>query len=174
VTPEDWQRAKEILEAALARPIHERSQYVAGRCGGDDVLRQEIQSLLTAGDDLATGQLADDLRLLPMADRTRSAHPGDGGSPQPLLPAGASLGPYTIGALLGVGGMGEVYLARDPRLHRDVAIKVLPAAFASDPHRRRRLRARPKAGLGSRVLLGEGVINAAHPHAGSGLNPRAR
>jgi serine/threonine-protein kinase len=55
-----------------------------------------------------------------------------------LLPTGASVGPYTIGALLGVGGMGEVYLARDPRLHRDVAIKVLPAAFASDPHRRRR------------------------------------
>ena len=49
---------------------------VAGRCGGDDVLRQEIQSLLTACDDLATGQLADNLRLLPLADRTRSAHPG--------------------------------------------------------------------------------------------------
>jgi eukaryotic-like serine/threonine-protein kinase len=48
VTPEDWQRAKEILEAALARPTHERSQYVADRCVGDDVLRQEIQSLLTA------------------------------------------------------------------------------------------------------------------------------
>ena len=145
MTPEDWQRAKEILEAALARPTHERSQYVAGRCAGDDVLRQEIQSLLTACDDLATGQLADDLRLLPFVDRTHSAHPGDGCSPQPLLPAGASLGPYTIGALLGVGGMGEVYLAHDPRLHRDVAIKVLPAAFASDPDRRRRFEQEARA-----------------------------
>ena len=139
MTPEDWQRAKEILEAALARPVHERTQYVAARCAGDDMLRQEIQSLLTACDDLATGELADDLRRLPSIDRTRSARPGEDSSlPQPLLASGASVGPYTIGALLGVGGMGEVYLARDPRLHRDVAIKVLPAAFASDPHRRRR------------------------------------
>ena len=138
VTPEEWQRAKEILEVALAQPIDERKQYVAGRCADDDVLRLEIESMLTACDDVATGQLAHDLRLLPFVDGTRSAHPVDGGSPQPLFATGASVGPYTIDALLGVGGMGEVYLARDPRLHRDVAIKVLPAALASDPDRRRR------------------------------------
>ena len=51
VTPEEWQRAKEILEAALAQPIHERKQYVAGRCADDDVLRLEIESMLTACDD---------------------------------------------------------------------------------------------------------------------------
>ena len=52
------------------------------------------------------------------------------------LPAGTPFGPYEILAPLGAGGMGEVYRARDPRLGRDVAIKVLPAAFASDPDRR--------------------------------------
>ena len=52
------------------------------------------------------------------------------------LTAGARLGPYLIEALLGAGGMGEVYRARDTRLHRDVAIKVLPDLFADDPDRR--------------------------------------
>src|SRR5262245_31911745 len=52
----------------------------------------------------------------------------------PLGP-GARLGPYEIVAAIGAGGMGEVYKARDTRLERTVAIKVLPAAFSSDPER---------------------------------------
>src|SRR5690242_6688668 len=51
------------------------------------------------------------------------------------LPNGTRLGPYEITAPLGAGGMGEVYRARDTRLNRDVAIKVLPDAFAADPER---------------------------------------
>ena len=52
----------------------------------------------------------------------------------PLNP-GTRLGSYVIGAAIGAGGMGEVYRARDSRLHRDVAIKVLPESFAQDPDR---------------------------------------
>src|SRR5262245_29954815 len=55
----------------------------------------------------------------------------------PLDP-GAKLGPYEILGPLGAGGMGEVYRARDGRLQRDVAVKVLPASFAADPERLRR------------------------------------
>ncbi len=49
------------------------------------------------------------------------------------LASGSTLGPYEIIAPLGAGGMGEVYRARDPRIGREVAIKVLPASFSSDP-----------------------------------------
>ncbi len=54
------------------------------------------------------------------------------------LTAGSRLGPYEILSPLGAGRMGEVYRARDPRLGRDVAIKVLPASFSADPDRLRR------------------------------------
>src|SRR5712692_8231810 len=61
------------------------------------------------------------------------------------LAAGTRLGPYAIVAPLGAGGMGEVYRARDTRLDRDVAIKILPAAFAADPAARARLEREAKA-----------------------------
>ncbi len=61
------------------------------------------------------------------------------------LTAGARLGPYEVVALVGSGGMGEVYRARDTRLGRDVAIKVLPAAFANDPDRLRRFEQEARA-----------------------------
>ena len=54
------------------------------------------------------------------------------------LSSGARLGPYEIVAPIGAGGMGEVYQARDPKLARDVAIKILPEGFAADPERRGR------------------------------------
>ena len=61
------------------------------------------------------------------------------------LSAGTRLGAYEIVALLGAGGMGEVYRAHDPRLGRDVAIKVLPAAFSADPERLRRFEQEARA-----------------------------
>jgi len=61
------------------------------------------------------------------------------------LPNGTRLGPYELATLLGAGGMGEVYRARDTRLDRTVAIKVLPRAFAADPDRRNRLEREARA-----------------------------
>jgi serine/threonine protein kinase len=61
------------------------------------------------------------------------------------LGSGTRLGPYEIVAPLGSGGMGEVYRAHDPRLGRDVAIKVLPAAFSADPDRLHRFEQEARA-----------------------------
>jgi Tol biopolymer transport system component len=65
------------------------------------------------------------------------------------LPVGTRIGPYEVSAAIGAGGMGEVYRARDERLNRDVALKVLPASFASDADRLRRftLEAQSAGGL---------------------------
>src|ERR1051325_3345034 len=62
-----------------------------------------------------------------------------------VLSAGAKLGPYEIQSPLGAGGMGEVYRARDPRLQRDVAIKVLPSSFTNDGERLRRFEQEARA-----------------------------
>ena len=69
--------------------------------------------------------------------------------------SGSRLGPYEIVSLLGSGGMGEVYRARDPRLGRDVAVKVLPTAFSADPDRLRRFEqeARAAAALNHPAIL---------------------
>ena len=62
-----------------------------------------------------------------------------------MLPPGTRLGPYEIVSLVGAGGMGEVYRARDTRLDRTVAIKVLPAALAVDPEFRERFEREARA-----------------------------
>src|SRR5215475_5014655 len=69
------------------------------------------------------------------------------------LPAGTKLGPYEILSALGAGGMGEVYRARDSRLERDVALKVLPTTLSSDTSLRQRLEREAKA-----------VSKISHPH----------
>jgi eukaryotic-like serine/threonine-protein kinase len=61
------------------------------------------------------------------------------------LPARTQLGPYEVLELIGAGGTGEVYKARDQRLGRDVAVKVMPASFASDPERLRRFEQEARA-----------------------------
>src|SRR5260370_4026409 len=70
----------------------------------------------------------------------------------PLVP-GTKLGPYEIGAPLGAGGMGEVYRARDTRLERTVAIKILPAQFSADPVRKQRFEREAKT-----------ISSLNHPH----------
>src|SRR6266516_1255743 len=69
------------------------------------------------------------------------------------LVVGTKLGPYEVQSVLGAGGMGEVYRARDTRLNRDVAIKVLPAELASSPERRQRLEREARA-----------ISSLSHPH----------
>src|ERR1700722_12936759 len=80
------------------------------------------------------------------------------------LPSGTKLGPYEIQSPIGAGGMGEVYRARDARLNRDVAIKILPASFSSDPERLQRFaqESRAAAALNHPNILSIYDIGEAH------------
>jgi eukaryotic-like serine/threonine-protein kinase len=116
VTPERWQELKKVLAAALERAPEQRSVYLDQACGDED-LRREVESLIAAHEQ-------GDASILEHVTVARAP-----------LEKGSKLGPYTILARIGAGGMGEVYRAHDPKLKRDVAIKVLPAAFVRDPER---------------------------------------
>ena len=109
-------------------PASDRQAYLSAACAGNEPLRQEVESLL-ASDELAKSFLES-----PAVVR------GDGTPSTALFTIeGRRLGVYQVQALLGVGGMGQVYAARDTELNRDVALKILPDAVASDPDRLARL-----------------------------------
>jgi serine/threonine protein kinase/Tol biopolymer transport system component len=118
MTDERWQRVKALFQAAVERPAGERTAFLATAAGDDDDLRREVESLL-ASDARDSGVLD---RLPIAADAVH-------------LSASQRIGPYDIVALIGAGAMGEVYRARDTKLNRDVALKVLPPLFALDPDR---------------------------------------
>jgi len=112
--PERWKLVSELFHAARDRPPHARETFLIDACSTDPGLRADVEALLAA-DQEAEG-VSDPFRI-------RAAR----------LPSGSRLGPYRIETLLGAGGMGEVYKARDTRLNRWVALKVLPAHVSTDP-----------------------------------------
>ncbi len=122
LTPERLHQIEELYHSAREREPGERAEFLARACQNDDELRQELDQLLAS--ELSSGNILDK----PAVDLLASS------IVRPLS-VGTKLGPYEILALIGKGGMGEVYRARDPRLNRDVAIKVLPTALARDPER---------------------------------------
>jgi Tol biopolymer transport system component/predicted Ser/Thr protein kinase len=135
VTPERWQRIDEVLEAALERGPTRWAAFLDEACAEDEELRREVESLLRAHEQ--AGSFIEG----PPAEAAGELL---GGNDAGLL-VGRKLGHYEIIALLGTGGMGEVYLARDSRLGRRVAIKLLPASFTKDEERVRRFEQEARA-----------------------------
>jgi len=127
MTPERWHQIKVVLEDALELKPQQRSGFLAKTCADDPAMRQEVESLLALDDREASTAMLESL------------------SSRVALPPGTNLGEYVVESLLGTGGMGEVYRARDPRLRREVAIKVLPPVVSNDPARLQRFEQEARA-----------------------------
>ncbi|HUA99953.1 MAG TPA: protein kinase, partial [Terracidiphilus sp.] len=124
MTPARWQQIVDVLERVRQLAPDERAEFLNSTCT-DDSLRSQVESLLDPGDGIPS----DFLRTQGWARLAKGARSGD----------------YEIVSMLGAGGMGEVYRARDLRLARDVAIKVLPPSVALDSERLARFEREAKA-----------------------------
>ena len=142
MTPERWRQVEDVYHAVMARPAGERAGVVAELCGADEVLRHEVESLLAHAGEASA--------FLETPAFAAASVAGEG----PLI--GRRFGSYLVRSLLGAGGMGEVYRAHDQQLGREVAIKILPRLFSSDPERLARFESE------ARVLA---ALN--HPHIGA-------
>ena len=131
---ERWRQIEQLYHAALEREPGERHHFLQ-QSGADEEVRGEVESLLQREADAESFLEAPALEVTAEAlaeGRARSMF-------------GRMLGHYQIVSFLGAGGMGEVYRARDSRIGRDVAIKVIPPAIAADPERVRRFEQEARA-----------------------------
>jgi eukaryotic-like serine/threonine-protein kinase len=129
LAPEEWGRVKELFQEALERDAALRPAFVADRCAGDAALKKTVEALLAAHDEAG-----DFLETPTEVGRIAAGFLGRGELTRALA-IGSRVGPYEVLALLEAGGMGEIYRARDVRLGRDVAVKVLQPHYSSDPDR---------------------------------------
>ncbi|HKV32691.1 MAG TPA: protein kinase [Pyrinomonadaceae bacterium] len=137
MSPERWHQVSRIFKSAISLDGEARAAYVMDQCGTDSSLRSEVEKLLAfhqraSAENFIGGRAADDGAVL-LIDEIK-----------PRLEKGQQLGSYLILDQLGTGGMGEVYLAKDSRLERTVALKVLSPDIAEDKRRMQRFRQEAK------------------------------
>jgi serine/threonine protein kinase len=142
LTPDRWQQISRIFKLALSLDGEAREAFVKGQCGVDDTLRAEVEKLIdshqkASDEKFIDGVAAEANAVLLIDDEDFSDQP-------PRLNKGQQLGFYVILDAIGVGGMGEVYLAKDTRLDRTVALKVLSEDVATDDRRMKRFRKEAK------------------------------
>ena len=135
MTPERWQKINELFQATVEFEPERRAVFLDEACSTDEMLRSEVESLLASDEhewklieqpalEVAAPLLADD---------------------QPRLASGQHIGHYEIVSLIGKGGMGEVYLAKDQKLNRKVALKLLPIDYTRIKDRLRRFQQEAQA-----------------------------
>lgn len=130
-----WQQIKLIFDGATKLASPERAAFLDKHCGDDAELRDEVESLLASFDGAAG--FMDAPAVGAIADVVAP--------PQSSLTPGQALGHYEVIRAIGAGGMGEIYLAHDARLDRQVALKLLPFQFTRDPDRARRFNQEARA-----------------------------
>jgi eukaryotic-like serine/threonine-protein kinase len=135
MTPERWEQINELYHEAVELDANRQAKFLNQACAGDAALRDEVESLIAsheqAGSFISEPALKVAARVL-AEDQATSL-------------VGRRFSHYRIESLLGVGGMGEVYLAEDTSLNRKVALKLLPVQFTNDAERLRRFEREARA-----------------------------
>ena len=133
--PESWQQLDKLFHAALERAPEERAAFLDEACDGDESLRQQVEALLSAhqeaGSFIESPALEVEAQLL-ANDQNESM-------------VGQTIAHYKVISLLGVGGMGEVYMAQDTQLGRKIALKILPTGLTRDTDSVRRFQQEARA-----------------------------
>ena len=135
MTPERWQQVKEIFDSAIKYLPEHRDVFLSQACSGDEALRSEVESLISSHEK--DGSFIDEPAYYAAAQLLANE--------KSELPSGFSIGNYEVLSFISRGGMGEVYLAQDKRLSRNVALKLLPDAFTKDNDRLRRFEQEARA-----------------------------
>jgi serine/threonine protein kinase/tetratricopeptide (TPR) repeat protein len=135
VKDERWQEVERLYHLTLEREASERSTFLVQACAGDESLRREVESLLTYEPH------ADSFIEAPALEVAARMMAGE----HPPIRAGDTFNQYRIRQMLGAGGMGEVYLAEDMSLRRNVALKFLPAVLTKDKAHLRRFEVEARA-----------------------------
>ncbi len=128
---DDWGRIRQVFEAALAQPAERRRAFVAEACRGEEAVHDRVVALL------ASHENASAFLETPAVALRGAARPAD--------LTGQRIGPYHLASLVGRGGMGDVYRARDTRLDRTVAIKVVAPQSTADHLARERFEREARA-----------------------------